>query len=51
MSNNPLKLRAVEEAGLEVVERVPIEVPSSGAARRYLDTKRQRMEHLLDLLK
>src|SRR5919108_1453551 len=32
MSNNPLKLRAMEEAGLEVVERVPLEVEPPDAA-------------------
>ena len=48
MSNNPLKLRAMEEAGLRVVERVPIEVESDDEAARYLRTKKERMGHLLD---
>jgi 3,4-dihydroxy 2-butanone 4-phosphate synthase/GTP cyclohydrolase II len=50
MSNNPLKLRALEEAGLQVVERVPIEVESSDAALHYLRTKKQKLGHLLDMI-
>jgi GTP cyclohydrolase II len=48
MSNNPLKLRAMEEAGLRVVERVALEVEASDAALHYLRTKKQKMGHLLD---
>ena len=47
MSNNPLKLRALEEAGLEVVERVALEVEPHDAAVHYLRTKREKMGHLL----
>src|SRR5438034_9060739 len=42
ISNNPLKLRALEEAGLKIVERVAIEVDSSENAARYLQTKREK---------
>src|SRR6059058_2848520 len=47
MSNNPLKLRALEEAGLEIVERVSIEVKRTASAERYLQTKKEKMGHLL----
>ncbi|MGI8653992.1 MAG: GTP cyclohydrolase II [Pyrinomonadaceae bacterium] len=50
LSNNPLKIRALEEAGLHVVERVSIEVESQEASRRYLNTKKEKMGHLLDFL-
>ena len=50
MSNNPSKVRALEQAGLEAVERVALEVPPTGAARRYLMTKKERMGHLLQLV-
>ena len=40
LSNNPLKLRALEEAGLEIVERVSIEVKSHETAAKYLHTKK-----------
>src|ERR671921_1007850 len=48
MSNNPLKLRAVEEAGLKVVERVALEVDPHDAAVHYLRTKKQKLGHLLE---
>ena len=48
ISNNPLKLRALEEAGLKIVERVAIEVESSANSARYLQTKREKMGHLLE---
>jgi len=49
ISNNPGKLRALEQAGLEIVERVSIEVESSEPAARYLQTKKEKMGHLLEL--
>lgn len=49
ISNNPGKLRALEEAGLEIIERVSIEVASSEPAAKYLQTKKEKMGHLLDL--
>jgi 3,4-dihydroxy 2-butanone 4-phosphate synthase/GTP cyclohydrolase II len=48
VSNNPLKLRALEEAGLKVVERVSIQVESGDRAEQYLRTKKDKMGHLLD---
>ena len=48
MSNNPLKLRAMEEAGLRVVERVALEVESTEPAARYMRTKKQKLGHLLE---
>src|SRR6266478_1029170 len=48
ISNNPGKLRALEEAGLEIVERVSIEVASSESAARYLRTKKEKLGHLLE---
>jgi len=49
ISNNPGKLIALEEAGLEITERVSIEVASSEPAARYMQTKKEKMGHLLDL--
>jgi len=48
LSNNPLKLRALEEAGLEIVERVSIEVKSHETAAKYLHTKKDKLGHLLE---
>ncbi|HEU0253174.1 MAG TPA: hypothetical protein VFR12_09105, partial [Pyrinomonadaceae bacterium] len=49
ISNNPLKLRALEEAGLKIVERVSIEVDSTEDAASYLRTKKEKLGHLLNL--
>jgi len=49
ISNNPGKLRALEEAGLEIVERISIEVESSESAAKYMRTKKEKMGHLLKL--
>src|SRR5204862_1159169 len=49
LSNNPGKLEALEEAGLEIVERVSIEVEASEPAARYLQTKKEKLGHLLKL--
>ena len=49
ISNNPLKLRALEEAGLRIVERISIEVESTENAAGYLRTKKEKLGHLLDL--
>ncbi|PYS51919.1 MAG: GTP cyclohydrolase II [Acidobacteria bacterium] len=48
MSNNPLKLKALEEAGLQIVERVAIEVETPKCAEQYLRTKKEKMGHLLE---
>ncbi len=49
MSNNPDKLRALRNAGLEIVERVPLEVKPKEPAINYLRTKKEKMGHLLML--
>jgi 3,4-dihydroxy 2-butanone 4-phosphate synthase/GTP cyclohydrolase II len=50
MSNNPDKIEALEKAGLQVIERVPIEVESKEPAAHYLRTKREKLGHLLKIL-
>jgi len=47
ISNNPLKLRALEEAGLRIVERVSIQVEPAENAAGYLRTKKEKLGHLL----
>ena len=49
MTNNPDKVRALEDYGLAVIERVPIEIPPRDANRNYLATKRSKFGHLLSL--
>ena len=47
ISNNPDKLIALKEAGLKIVERVPIEVEAREPAAHYLKTKKEKLGHLL----
>lgn len=47
MTNNPKKIVGLEGYGLEIVERVPIEVPANSANAYYLQTKKDRMGHLI----
>jgi 3,4-dihydroxy 2-butanone 4-phosphate synthase/GTP cyclohydrolase II len=49
LTNNPKKIVGLEGYGLEVVERVPIEMPPTRRNRAYLATKRDKMGHLLTL--
>ena len=48
VSNNPGKLKALEEAGLEVAERVSIEVKTTEPAAKYMRTKKEKLGHLLE---
>ncbi len=50
MTNNPKKYSALRGFGLEIVERVPLEMPPTEANRSYLETKKQKMGHLLKLV-
>jgi GTP cyclohydrolase II len=47
MTNNPEKVEALQLAGVEVVERISAEVPSEPTNERYLQTKREKMGHLV----
>ncbi len=51
MTNNPKKIVGLEGYGLEITERVPVEIPSCKYNSRYLQTKRDKMGHLLQLRK
>lgn len=48
MSNNPEKVEAMEQAGVAVTERVPCLVPQVEFRSAYLQTKKDRMGHLLE---
>ena len=50
LTNNPDKLAGLEGYGLEIVERVPLEIAPNEFNINYLETKRTRMGHLLDRL-
>ncbi len=48
LSNNPEKVRQLENAGIRVVERIPCQPRVSKNSRSYLQTKKKKMGHLLD---
>ena len=50
MTNNPKKIIGLEGYGLEVVERVSIQMPACETNKRYLATKREKLGHLLENL-
>ena len=50
MTNNPKKFNALGGFGLEIVERVPLEVPPTESSRAYLEAKKRKMGHLLNLV-
>lgn len=49
LTNNPDKVYQLEEFGLEIAERVPIQIAATDYDRRYLRTKQERMGHYLDM--
>lgn len=50
LTNNPRKLEGLAQYGLEVVERVPLEVAPSPGNLRYLRAKRDKLGHLLTVV-
>jgi GTP cyclohydrolase II len=49
LSNNPRKFRALSDAGIEIIERVPCQVAPTAHSWPYLRTKRDKMGHALVL--
>lgn len=48
MTNNPRKIKGLEGYGLEVVERVPIQIKENQSNSNYLHVKQSKMGHLLE---
>ena len=48
MTNNPQKIAGISGYGLEIVERVPIQMNHNERNKYYLDTKKVKMGHILD---
>lgn len=49
LSNNPEKVKALEDAGITVAERVPCIAVAHESRRNYLETKREKMGHLFEV--
>lgn len=50
LTNNPAKYVAIEGFGLEIVERIPLEIAPSDDTRKYLETKKKKLGHMLELV-
>ena len=48
LSNNPDKIRALEDGGIRVEERVPCQPPTAPRTTAYLKTKKKKLGHLLE---
>ncbi len=51
LTNNPAKVDALRELGVQVAGRVPVVVPANPHSARYLEAKRLRMEHDLPAIR
>ena len=49
MTNNPAKLAGLEGYDLEIIDRIPLHLPANDDNRRYMETKRTKMGHLLEV--
>jgi 3,4-dihydroxy 2-butanone 4-phosphate synthase / GTP cyclohydrolase II len=49
LTNNPRKIKGLDGHGLEVVERVPIQIAHNPNNEQYLKTKKQKLGHMLNL--
>jgi len=49
LTNNPRKIVGLSGHGLEVVERIPLEIPPTATNREYLRAKKEKLGHLLDI--
>lgn len=47
LTNNPLKVEALQRYGIEVCERIPLEILPTDENRQYLKTKKEKLGHLL----
>ena len=50
LTNNPDKLEQLKKSGVEIVERLPLEIPAHVENRAYLQTKQEKCHHLLHIV-
>jgi 3,4-dihydroxy 2-butanone 4-phosphate synthase/GTP cyclohydrolase II len=50
LTNNPRKVKGLEGFGLQIVERVPIEIEPNGANSKYLKVKKDKLGHILSMV-
>ena len=47
LSNNPEKVQGLEREGIQIEERLPLEIPPNSLTRNYLKIKKEKLGHLL----
>lgn len=50
LTNNPKKIIGLQGYGLEIVERIPLEIPPNPLNKRYLETKKKKLGHEIDCI-
>jgi 3,4-dihydroxy 2-butanone 4-phosphate synthase/GTP cyclohydrolase II len=50
MTNNLTKVVGLQGFGLEISERIPLEIQPNGENKRYLQTKKEKLNHVFDTL-
>lgn len=50
LTNNPDKLEQLEMAGIEIIERLPLQMPAHQENKAYLQTKQEKFHHLLHIV-
>lgn len=50
ITNNPVKRAGLEGYGLKIVENVPLQIPSNKHNQKYLETKKSKMGHFLEMV-
>lgn len=49
ITNNPRKIEGLDEHGIEIVETVPIQLPTGEHNKKYMETKKEKLGHILHL--
>lgn len=47
LSNNPQKVQGLEQEGIIIEKRIPLEIPPNSQTRRYLKVKKEKLGHIL----
>jgi len=48
MTNNPRKVAALEDLGIDVIERLPLRTGQNTHNEKYLETKKGKLGHLME---
>ena len=48
LTNNPKKIKSMEDAKLQVIERIPVLIKPNKHNKKYIDTKAKKMKHFIE---